>query len=94
MTKRPKLRLGQEPPAEEPAPATKQRAGTAAALTPTSEQRAKTTAPSRVDSKFIGGHFPKSTWDGFRKLGIDLEKSGQELLQEAIDDLFAKYRKR
>jgi hypothetical protein len=91
MTKRPKLRLGQEQPAEEPAPTTKQRAGTTA---PTSEPRVRTTAPSRVDSKFIGGHFPKSTWDGFRKLGIDLEKSGQELLQEAIDDLFAKYRKR
>ena len=85
MTKRPTLRLNREPD-EAPAPTPK----------PASRKATKpaSTTPSRVGTKFIGGHFPKSIWDTFRKLGIDHEKSGQELLQEAIDDLLAKYRKR
>lgn len=94
MTQRPKLRLNREPLAEVPAPTTTTTSTRARTKAPTSEGLASTTAPSRVGSKFIGGHFPKSTWDTFRKLGIDQEKSGQELLQEAMDDLFAKYRLR
>ncbi len=94
MTQRPKLRLNREPPAEVTAPTTPTTSTRARTKAPTSEGLASTTPPSRVGSKFIGGHFPKSTWDTFRKLGIDQEKSGQELLQEAMDDLFAKYRLR
>jgi hypothetical protein len=89
MVQRPQLRLNREP-AEAPEPST----------TPARRKATKSASPSpktqasREGTKFIGGHFPKSIWDTFRKLGIDLEKSGQELLQEAIDDLFSKHKKR
>ena len=49
--------------------------------------------PSREGTKFIGGHFPRARWDMFRKLGVELDKKGQELLEEALDDLLAKHGK-
>ena len=92
MPKRPKLNLKPPTPTEEPAPATPAKAAKAAkASTPAKSSK---TPPSREGSKFIGGHFPRTTWDTFRKLGVEYEMSGQDLLQEAIDDLFAKYRNR
>ena len=92
MTQRPKLQLGREPSGDAPEPTTKTKR--ASTRTPAPERTSKKTPPSRDGTKFIGGHFPKSVWDTFRILGIEQEKSGQDLLQEAIDDLFAKYRKR
>jgi hypothetical protein len=102
MTPRPKLQLGREPSGDAPEPTTKtKRASTKttaserASTKTTAPERASTKAPpSRKGTKFIGGHFPKSVWDTFRILGIEQEKSGQDLLQEAMDDLFTKYRKR
>lgn len=92
MTQRPKLQLGREPSGDAPEPTTKTKR---ASTKTTAPERASTRAPpSRDGTKFIGGHFPKSVWDTFRMLGIEQEKSGQDLLQEAMDDLFAKYRKR
>ena len=51
------------------------------------------TPPSRLGKRLIGGHFPRSTWVTLRELGTEHDKSTQDLLQEALDDLFAKYRK-
>jgi hypothetical protein len=91
MTQRPKLQL-RAPSGDLPEPTTKAKRASTKTAAP---ERASTKAPpSREGTKFIGGHFPKSVWDTFRILGIEREKSGQDLLQEAIDDLFAKYRKR
>lgn len=50
--------------------------------------------PSRQGKRSIAGFFSDSTWVAFRQLGIQQRKSNQELLQEALDDLLAKYRKR
>jgi len=50
--------------------------------------------PDRQGKKLIAGHFPKATWGTLRDLGTKLDKNNQELLQEALDDLFAKYRHR
>ncbi len=46
----------------------------------------------RQGKKLIGGHFPKATWATLRDLGTQTEKNNQELLEEALADLFAKYR--
>jgi hypothetical protein len=91
MTQRPKLQL-REPSGASPEPTPKPKR--ASTKTTTAERASTKTPPSREGTKFIGGHFPKSVWDTFRMLGIEHEKSGQDLLQEAIDDLFSKYRKR
>jgi hypothetical protein len=48
---------------------------------------------SRQNTKLIGGHFPRSTWAAVHQLGIELDKTVQELLQEALDDLLAKHRR-
>lgn len=39
----------------------------------------------------IGGHFPRATWVQLRKLATDENRTTQELLGEALSDLFAKY---
>jgi len=51
----------------------------------------------RVDrrgKKIIAGHFPKATWAELRGLCIKHDKTSQDLLDEALTDLFAKYRAR
>jgi len=50
--------------------------------------------PSRQGTKLIGGHFTHATWAELRRLGLDLDKSVQALLQEAIEDLLTKHRRR
>jgi hypothetical protein len=54
-------------------------------------------AADRVDrkgKKIIAGHFPKATWAELRALCIKHEKTAQEFLDEALTDLFSKYRTR
>jgi hypothetical protein len=50
--------------------------------------------PDRQGKKIIAGHFPKATWAELRALCIKHDKTAQELLDEALTDLFAKYRTR
>lgn len=45
----------------------------------------------RRGKKIIAGHFPKATWAELRALCIKHDKTAQELLDEALTDLFAKY---
>ena len=54
-------------------------------------------APDRMDRKgktIIAGHFPKATWAELRALCIKHDKTAQVFLDEALTDLFAKYRTR
>ena len=44
------------------------------------------------NKKIIAGPFPKSIWKQFRNLCTTEEKTAQELLEEALTDLFLKYR--
>ena len=53
-----------------------------------------TARPDRQGKRLIAGHFPKATWAMLRDLGTRLDKNNQELLQEALEDLFAKHRQR
>ena len=52
------------------------------------------TGTDRVGKKLISGHFPKTTWAELRRLSIEHETTSQDLLEEALADLFAKYRSR
>ena len=47
--------------------------------------------PDRAGTRMIGGHFPHATWVQLRKLAVDENRTTQELLGEALSDLFAKY---
>lgn len=68
-----------------------------AAVARSSDRRGKGAGaqrPDRQGTRLIAGHFPKTTWAMLRDLGTRLDKKNQELLQEALDDLFAKHRQR
>ena len=59
------------------------------------QSSAETSAAPRRDregKKIIAGHFPRSTWMALRRLGVDRDKTTQDLLEEALSDLLAKYR--
>ena len=81
MTPRAKLNLTSIAPASAPA-----------SVTPPPHVRAP--RPDREGKKLISGHFPKSTWAELRRLSIEHETTSQDLLEEALADLFAKYRSR
>ena len=65
----------------------------AAAETPAATSTAGGERRDREGKKLIGGHFPKATWAELRHLSVVADKTGQELLEEALADLFAKYRR-
>jgi hypothetical protein len=70
--------------------------GAPAAASPREREGRGQSPAARVDrqgKKLIAGHFSKTTWATLRSIGTDLEKTTQDLLQEALDDLFAKYRR-
>ncbi len=56
------------------------------------EAAPKAARADRQDKKIIAGHFPKSIWKQFRNLCTTEEKTALELLEEALTDLFLKYR--
>jgi hypothetical protein len=49
--------------------------------------------PSRESTKPITVHFPKYVRDQLKILGIEQDKTMQNLIAEAFNDLFAKYGK-
>jgi hypothetical protein len=51
-----------------------------------------TRQPCRVDTKQLACHVPIATHKRFAQLAVGLERSVQGLLEEAIGDLFAKYK--
>jgi hypothetical protein len=66
-------------------------------LEETGDSEPETGAGSRADRKnkrIIAGHFPKATWAQLRELCIAQDKTSQQLLEEALTDLFQKYRSR
>jgi hypothetical protein len=59
------------------------------------DAEARSSAAERRDregKKIIAGHFPKSIWAELRRLAVDKDKTNQALLEEALADLFAKYK--
>jgi hypothetical protein len=49
--------------------------------------------PSRVGKKTVAAHFDPAVAKQLRQLGVDHDRSIQDLLREAINDLFTKYGK-
>jgi len=69
------------------AEAAQQPAVAAEHLAPQSPSRPK----SRVGKKVISGFFEKEVSRQLSKLAIDQDRTNEDLLREAINDLFAKY---
>ncbi|MGH8229953.1 MAG: ribbon-helix-helix domain-containing protein [Steroidobacteraceae bacterium] len=49
--------------------------------------------PSRVGKKTIAAHFDPAVSRQLKQIGIERDRSTQDLLREAINDLFAKHGK-
>jgi hypothetical protein len=49
------------------------------------------TVPSRIGKKPVTGFFDPAVSRQIKKLGLDRDKTMQEILQEAFNDLFLKY---
>lgn len=60
---------------------------------PAPPKRVTTVKPSRIAKLHVGGYYypDDSTIVAFQKLGIDLRRSQQDMLLEAIRDFVAKY---
>jgi hypothetical protein len=56
-------------------------------------KRASTTKPSRIAKLHVGGYYypDDASIVAFQKLGIDLRRSQQDMLLEAVRDFVAKY---
>lgn len=63
---------------------------TPAPLTPPAPQRLPVAA-SRVGKRSISDHVDPAVQKQLRRLSVDLERSHQSLLDEALNDLFRKY---
>ena len=62
------------------------------ATTPSLPSPAKTlVAPSRIGKRSISGHVAPEVQKQLRRLAVDLDRSHQSLLDEALNDLFRKY---
>jgi len=48
---------------------------------------------SRVGKKIISGHFDPAVSKQFRAIGLEMDRTGQDLLAEALNDLFVKHGK-
>jgi hypothetical protein len=46
---------------------------------------------SRQGTRLLQGHFPEAVAKRFKKLGVTLERTAQDLLTEAVGDLLEKY---
>lgn len=58
---------------------------------PAERKGLKVVVPSRVGKKPVTGFFDPAVSRQIKKLGLDQDKTMQELLQEALNDLFRKY---
>jgi hypothetical protein len=50
-------------------------------------------APSRIGKKTVAAHFDPAVSKQLKLIGLEADRSTQDLLREAINDLFTKYGK-
>lgn len=74
------------------APAQSEATERTSAARATAGQRWATPA-ARVGKKTIAGHFDPAVSTQLKRIGLDQDRSVQELLREAINDLFTKHGK-
>jgi hypothetical protein len=65
----------------------------ATAVEPSPAPRFVARTPSRVGKKTIAAHFDPAVSRQLKEIGIPRDRSTQDLLREAINDLFTKYGK-
>ncbi len=66
----------------------------AVSVAPSAEApRFVTRTPSRVGKKTVAAHFDPAVSRQLKQIGIECDRSTQDLLREAINDLFTKYGK-
>ena len=66
----------------------------AVSVAPSAEvPRFVTRTPSRVGKKTVAAHFDPAVSRQLKQIGIERDRSTQDLLREAINDLFTKYGK-
>jgi hypothetical protein len=66
----------------------------AVSVAPSAEApRFVTRTPSRVGKKTVAAHFDPAVSRQLKQIGIERDRSTQDLLREAINDLFTKYGK-
>lgn len=56
--------------------------------------KAQPVPPSRTGKKIVSGHFDPAVTRQLKQLALDRESTVQNLLAEALNDLFAKHSKR
>lgn len=66
---------------------------TVPAKTARAASKATSTAPSRIGKRSIGGHFDPEVSRQLKMLAAELERKVQDLVAEALNDLFRKYNK-
>lgn len=59
----------------------------------TSAPKSQATPPSRAGKKIVSGHFDPAVTRQLKQLALDRESTLQNLLAEALNDLFAKHGK-
>ena len=89
MAKRPDLRQALKPRAEVPVPLPTTQQDNASALPPKSPHF----RPSREGKSNVTGYFPPAVKRQLRILAADRDTTIQDLLAEALNDLFAKHGK-
>jgi hypothetical protein len=57
------------------------------------EPSSRVEQPSRQGTKTVAGHFPTTVSKQLKQLALDKDSNVQELLREALNDLFRKYGK-
>ena len=83
MAKKPNLTVAlQKASGQNPKPVTK--------TTHTATEHKQPVPPSRKGKKIISGHFDQAVSHQLKQIALDEETSVQELLREAINDLFLK----
>lgn len=55
--------------------------------------KSPTAAPSRIGKRSIGGHFDPEASRQLKMLAAELDRKVQDLVAEALNDLFRKYNK-
>lgn len=63
------------------------------AMPPVAVTAIGTRTPSRIGKKTIAAHFDPAVSKQLKQIGLEQDRSTQDLLREAINDLFQKYGK-
>lgn len=79
---------GKPPAKQTPAPTTARAGKKPASAAPAGRR------PGRTDTRVVSGHFDPAVQKQLRQMALDDDTTVQELLREALNDLFAKHKRK